>query len=170
MESKTIVLSPKINWRITLFLLIFELILTGFIPMFFCVLIEYPEDLAIVFAVLLMVIVWITVLDMLLWQFRGKEILVFNSDILIAKQQGRLFNRNRQIEYEKINNLFIEDPQTYILCFAVPIVFKRKDTKDIIVSYKDKKDRNREARIGQRVLLKDVINIEQQISNYQSVK
>jgi hypothetical protein len=160
-----IIARSKPNWFIIVFLLIYEIGLTVMSPILISILIQDASSTWLTIGILILVlIVWLWVINFLLWQLRGKIILKFLIDKLIIEEKGKLLNTKKQVAFKDIQNTIIENSKVYILCFAIPFVFNRKDRVDIVIYYHDKHHWKREKRIGQNILLSEANKIKNVIN------
>lgn len=106
-------IKKETNWLILFILGIYELFVTFFMLLSGYIMIAeiteengYSLDFLPLF--ILLILLWTIVLDLILWNMNGREIIEIVDDSIIIRKKGRLFNKTFSIEFFEIENVYLQ--------------------------------------------------------------
>ena len=63
---------------------------------------------------ILLILLWVFILDLIIWQFKGLEIIAITNETLVLKKRGRIFTSKKTINLFEIEDILIKETKTTI--------------------------------------------------------
>ena len=117
-------LKKRINWNILIMLCVYELFIVSFILILVYTIVEAEimfdrEFLAIP---IIFILLGLFILNCILWQIKGYELIRINNETLTIRKKGIIFNIPEKLNLSQIKNIYLKEYKTTIFTLFLKIM------------------------------------------------